>query len=534
VPGVDLIRTGIYGLDDIFHGGITKGNIILVEGEVGTGKTLLGIEFIYRGIAKFGEPGVVVVFETAPQKLLRDTAGFGWKLDEWQQQNKLKLVFTSPEVLHQELRTPDSVLFENAAEIGAKRIFIDGISLLSALSNGGANGEGSYRELLLHLFQGLERANLTAMLSHEIIVHEKQTPSLEIAEFLSDTVILLKRERHGRGIRRTLEIEKSRGQDFDSGQHTLRITATGQSASASEDDPRFAFDLGEPGLQIFRRVQSAPRRIDPQPTSDTMHSVIGCEPLDALIGGGIFDGSTTMVAGVSGVGKTVLGVQVLTEGARNQDHRGLLVSLDEHPSQILRNAQTLGLDLQKHVDDGSIGLLYECPQELDIDAHFDRIVRTIEANKIDRLVIDGMTSYSSALDDHQLYRDFFHALVAYSKQHSLTTFFAYENSELFGVTQFIPQFAVSSIVDNIILLNLVELGNTLRRAMTVAKARGSAHQFITREFKIGKGGISLVPPDEGPALPVLPFASYYGLLSRAPTRLSPILQGSRNPIEDPA
>jgi circadian clock protein KaiC len=239
-----------------------------------------------------------------------------------------------------------------------------------------------------------------------------------------------------------------------------------------------------------------------------------------------------MVAGVSGVGKTVLGVQVLTEGARNQDHRGLLVSLDEHPAQILRNAENLGLDLKTYVEDGSIGLLYECPQELDIDAHFDRIIRTIEANKIDRLVIDGMTSYSSALDDQHLYRDFFHGLVAYSKQHALTTFFNYENSELFGVTEFIPQFAVSSIVDNIILLNLVELGNTLRRALTVAKARGSDNQFVTREFKIGQGGISLVSAGDGPALPVLPFASYYGLLSRAPTRLSPVLQAVGNSVEE--
>jgi circadian clock protein KaiC len=132
-----------------------------------------------------------------------------------------------------------------------------------------------------------------------------------------------------------------------------------------------------------------------------------------------------------------------------------------------------------------------------------------------------MTSYSTSLEDKRLYRDFFHALVAYSKQHLLTTFFNYENPELFGVTQIMPDFPVSSIVDNIILLNLVELGDSLRRAITVAKARGSDHQFTTCEFKIGQGGITLVPPGEGPTLPALPFRSYYGLLSRAPTRLSP-------------
>jgi circadian clock protein KaiC len=217
----------------------------------------------------------------------------------------------------------------------------------------------------------------------------------------------------------------------------------------------------------------------------------------------------------------VLGTQLLLEGAIKQGRRGLLVSLDEHPAQILRNAETLGLDLRQQVAQGTIHVLYDCPQELEIDVHFDRIIRAIEENKIERLLIDGMTTYSSAIGDQRIYREFFHALVNYSKHHLLTTFFNYENPELFGLNQYMPDFAVSSIVDNIILMNFVELGNSLRRAITVAKARGCAHQFDTREFEIGPGGIRLLPLDEGAALPVLPFQSYYGLLSRAPTRHSP-------------
>jgi circadian clock protein KaiC len=105
----------------------------------------------------------------------------------------------------------------------------------------------------------------------------------------------------------------------------------------------------------------------------------------------------------------------------------------------------------------------------------------------------------------------------------ITTFLSYENPELFGVQQLMPDFPVSSLMDNIILLNFVELGNTLHRAMPVAKARGSANQFLTREFTVGQNGITLVPVDEAKALPILPFSSYYGLLSRAPTRLSPVV-----------
>ena len=266
-----------------------------------------------------------------------------------------------------------------------------------------------------------------------------------------------------------------------------------------------------------------------QPTSSTRQSVIGVGPLDALFGGGVFDGSVTIVVGISGVGKTVLGTQLLLEGVAHQK-RGLMVSLDEHPEQVMRNADTLGLDLRQHLASGAIQFLYDCPRELELDIHFARITRTIEEHQIERLIVDGMTSYTGTLADEQQYREFVHALVSYSKEHLMTTFLNYENPELFGVNQFMPDFPVSSLVDNIVLLNFVELGNTLHRAITVAKARGSANQFVTREFTIGPGGITLVPEDAAVALPILPFQSYYGLLSRAPTRLSPALpRGSLPP-----
>jgi circadian clock protein KaiC len=514
----NLIPTGIAGLDDILRGGIPRGNIILVEGAAGTGKTLLGIEFVYQGITEQNEPGIIVSFEVAPQKLIRDAANFGWDLEALQQQNKLKIIFTSPQVLSQELRSPDSLLLETASQMGAVRIFIDGIALLrtvtNKINNGGENnGDGinGYRQILQQQLEGLHRENLTAILSHEVTAVEQQAFALEISEYLADTVIILRREQNRRGIHRSLEITKSRGQDFDAGRHTLRIT-------------------GGKGLEVYRRVQAPPRDLsrEKQPTSSNRQSVIGSGALDELFGGGVFDGSVMMVVGISGSGKTVLGTQLLLEGAKN-GKRGLMVSLDEHPEQVMRNAETLGLNLRQHLDSGVIQFLYDCPRELELDVHFAHIVRTIEEHKIERLIIDGMTSYTSALGDESQYREFFHALVGYSKDRLMTTFLSYENPELFGVNQFMPEYPVSSIVDNIVLLNFVELGNTLHRAITVAKARGSANQFVTREFTIGPGGISLVPVDQAAALPILPFSSYYGLLSRAPTRLSPnVLPGGAN------
>jgi circadian clock protein KaiC len=255
-----------------------------------------------------------------------------------------------------------------------------------------------------------------------------------------------------------------------------------------------------------------------QPTSTAKRSVIGVQALDDLIGGGIYDGSTTMVVGVSGAGKTVLGTQLLHEGAAQHEKRGLLVSLDEHPAQIIRNAETLGIVLQSQIDSGALHILYESPQELEIDAHYARLIQTIEEHDIQRLLIDGVTSYSTALDDQRSYRDFFHALVAFSKGRLMTTFFNYENPELFGISTYMPEFPVSSIVDNIIVLSLVELGNTLHRSIAIVKARGCKHEFDTREFTIGQGGMTLVPLDESVTLPALALESYSSVMSRAPTR----------------
>ena len=442
-----------------------------------------------------------MVFEVSPDKLIRDAATLGWDLLGLQAQKKLQIVFTSPQVLDQELRSTNSLLMATADEMGAQRIFIDGIGLLRSATHTGpmsATGPGSYRELLQQVIEGLNRHNLTALLSHELGSYSSSQLTLEAADSLVDTVIRLKRTLHNRRVHRSLEIVKSRGQDYEPGEHTLKI-----------HDGK--------GLEVFRRVQAPLRKVE-QPTSTARRSVIGVDALDALIGGGVFDGSTTMVVGLSGVGKTVLGTQLLREGALRQNKRGLLISLDEHPAQIVRNAETIGLDLQSQIDAGTIHVLFESPQELDIDAHFATIVRTIEQNDLQRMVIDGMTSYSTALGDQSVYRDFFHALVAYSKRRLMTTFFNYENPEFLGLSSFMPDFPVSSIVDNIILLSLVEIHSTLRRCLTVVKSRGSRHEFDSREYVIGQGGITLLPFEENVAK-ALPLAKYTSILSRAPNRL---------------
>ncbi len=219
----DVIKTGIKGLDDILLGGIPRTNVVLLQGVTGSGKTLMGLEFIYNGIVQYNEPGIIVAFETSPNKLVRDAAGFGWNLDELQDQKKLQIVFTTPQVFDQESRSADSLLLETANEMGAQRIFVDGIGLLNRDLDGSKSEGGGYRELLQQLIESLNRENLTAILSLELGSAPNSMAAVEITDFLADTVIQLGRERKGRRVHRSLEVLKSRGQDYESGEHTMQI-----------------------------------------------------------------------------------------------------------------------------------------------------------------------------------------------------------------------------------------------------------------------------------------------------------------------
>src|SRR5476651_1503902 len=127
MPTRDVVKTGIAGLDAILSDGIPRGNIILLEGAIGTGKTTLGVEFVYRGASQFDEPGIIVLFEVSPDKLVRDAAQLGWDLLALERARKLKIIFTTRQVFLQELQQADSLLLEEAAQIGARRIFVDGV-----------------------------------------------------------------------------------------------------------------------------------------------------------------------------------------------------------------------------------------------------------------------------------------------------------------------------------------------------------------------------------------------------------------------
>ncbi|OGA19406.1 MAG: hypothetical protein A3I01_16330 [Betaproteobacteria bacterium RIFCSPLOWO2_02_FULL_65_24] len=491
----DFARTGIKGLDAILLGGLPRGNVTIVTGGPGTGKTTLGTEFICRGARDFDEPGLIVTFEVSPDRLVADAATLGCDLRELEQRQRVKIISTTRPVFRQEVQQADSLLVAEATELGARRIFVDGLAGLAANGNGGAP-----RDIFHMLIEGLHRENLTALFALD-------APALSAAlgvtpeEFIADTIIKLSMEREQRNSVRAIEVMKSRGHAYLLGRHSFRI-ADGH------------------GMEVFRRVEMPRGEVrEGAGTVDlTARVPTGIEGLDGLLNGGYYKGSTTLVIGISGTAKSVMALQFIAEGARRGE-RGLMLTLDEPVAQVMRNAASLGIDLQPSIERDMIRLWYEPPQEIDVDQHFARLEEQVSAFRPERVVIDSLSSYAEGLGGPTRFRDFCHALVSLMRERQITSVYNFENPEMLGMSSMTGEYRVSSLVDNMLLMNWVELGDTFRHALTVAKVRAMPTNRTTHECEIVRGkGLVVLPRQVRVAPPIAPFADYYGLLSRSPER----------------
>jgi KaiC/GvpD/RAD55 family RecA-like ATPase len=237
------------------------------------------------------------------------------------------------------------------------------------------------------------------------------------------------------------------------------------------------------GVHVYRRAQSRPVTSPDQPTSEERMST-GSRPSTSMMDGGIYKGSVTLVSGISGTGKTVLSVQFLSHAIKC-GHKALLVSLDEHPRQLIRNASRSVSTCRRLVDAGQLFIHYESPLELELDVHFDRIVKLVEQEQIDCVVFDSIAVYE--MTSRAEVADYLYALASFFKNRLATTLFNYESPELLGVSQISEELKGSHLVDNIILLNYVEISTVLRRALAVPKVRGSRNVQITREYDDRRG-----------------------------------------------
>lgn len=458
------ISFGVNGIDHLFSGGVIAGNTVLVEGVPGAGKTTLGMEFIYRGIKDFGDPGIILTFEQFPESLYRDACSLGWDLKALEKENKLRVICTSPEVVLQ----PDIGLIEEVVQsIGAKRILVDSISHFRQV----VNHPFKLRQAVYSFCNGLHRLGLTSFLIKEMEGASDSSYSFE--EFLVDVVVRLHYEaRDGLARQRTIEVVKSRGQSHVSGRHSFLIK--------------------EGGVKVFSLRPILVHT--PQNTSSRRQLPTGIKGLDDLIGEGLPPGITILVAGETGTGKSVLGLEYLVNGALLYQQKGLFVSLEEPPERVYFQSADFSWDMEALAKDKMVQVIFKPFVDTEFDELAIELVSYIRDHQIQRLVLDPLPALLSQIQDVSVLREKLYYLTANLNNLGCTSLFLYplvsqDSDQQFAVVQ--------SLVQGSIILKYIWFRNRRLRQLELYKLRGVNHITGNHLMEITEKGIRVFPRQGG-------------------------------------
>ncbi|MCX7704506.1 MAG: hypothetical protein N2234_10515, partial [Planctomycetota bacterium] len=452
---MEQVSLGIEGAEHLIERGIIRGNAYLLKGAPGTGKTTFGIQFIYNGALKFNEPGIILTFEQFPQQLYTDSLKFGWDLKEMETQNRLRVLFSSPSVLLDS--SNGNILRSVVNEIGAKRIYVDSLAHIKSADSRDPSRVNIYR--ILNLIKG---CGLTALFADE-----ENANSQGFEDFLFDGVIRLSYKPYGVwGRGRTIEVIKSRGQGHLSGEHSFHIC--------------------DKGIVVYPHLTVDGKKPD---FGDERVS-LGVSKMDKLLGGGLLKGTSCVVSGASGLGKSLLGMQFLAVGAQKGEN-GLYVSIEEHPEDRIRFSRGFSFNFPNLVSKGLISFLYRAPVDLDFYELSCAIRKSCEEKPISRLLFDSVSTLAVRIAQEQQFRDLMYLLVDYLKSRGITILLTDETRELFE-QPFISTHGISSIVDTAILMRYVEVNARMYRVFTILKSRGTPHSKDVVSYEISKEGIVAV------------------------------------------
>ncbi len=464
-PTLSKSPTGITGFDEITGGGVPTGRPTLVCGDAGCGKSLFSTEFLVRGIKEFNEPGVLVTFEESAEDIRKNVASLGFDIDDLIK--KKKLIIDHVTVRREEIDENGEYdlegLFIRIAHavntVKARRVVLDTLeTLFSGLSN-----EAVLRSELQRLFHWLKSQGLTTVITGERGQGQLTRQGLE--EYVSDCVVLLDHRVIGQVSTRRLRIVKYRG----------TVHGTNE----------YPFLIDEDGISVLPITGAS---MDYAISNERFST--GVEELDEMLGGkGLYRGSSTLLSGTAGTGKTSLGLH-LAEAACKRGEKVVYFSFEESPRQLVRNARTIGIDLQKHVDAGRLVFDSSRPTSYGLELHLVRMHKQIEALKPSMVILDPISNLASGgtLNDSSaiLIR-----LMDYLRKKKISAVFTNlvsGSSSLEATDQ-----GLSSLVDTWLLVRDVELAGERNRVMYVLKARGMAHSNQLREFLITSKGIRLVP-----------------------------------------
>ena len=469
ITGPEKAPTGITGFDQVTGGGVPRGRPTLIAGSAGAGKTLFAVEFLVRGIVEHDEPGVLLAFEESEGDLATNVASLGFDLPQLVADGKLAIdAFRLDPAEFVESGSFDlEGLFIRLAmaveSVGAKRVVLDTLEVLfSALPN-----QAVIRSELGRLFRWLKERDLTVVITGERGGGDFLT-KFGIEEYVSDCVITLDHRVTDEISTRRLRVVKYRGSLHGTNEYPFLITADGF--------------VVVPITGLGLAHEASHERV-----------LTGVGELDDMLGGGVYRGASVMVSGSAGTGKTSIAA-IMADAACARGERVLFLSFEESPSQLTRNMASIGVDLQRWIDQGLMKVHSVRPTAFGFEEHLAQLHRLLDDFEPSLAVLDAMASLGRAGTSSEtssvVSRDL-DLLKGRGITAVMTTLMHATDAET-------TQIDVSSLVDTWLLLRNHESNGERNRLLFVIKSRGSAHSNQVREFVLSGEGADLVPVFVGP------------------------------------
>ena len=454
--------TGIPGLDDILGGGLTDDRLYLVEGSPGTGKTTLALQFLLDGAAH-GEPGLYITLSETAHELRAVAATHGWTLDSLTLFELVSDTGLDPDREQSILHPSEIELGETTREVMAevdrlrpRRVVFDSLSELRLL----AQNPLRYRRQILALKQFFARKHCTVLMLDD---RTADPTDLQLHSIAHGVISLEQTPRDYGPERRRLRIVKMRGIRFRGGYHD--------------------FNLDRGGLSVFPRLVAAEHRtrFDPKPAST------GNVSLDTLLGGGLAAGTSTLLLGPSGIGKTTTAISCVV-AALQRGERATYCLFDEQVGTMISRSAALGLDLQPYLDSSQLVLQHIDPAELSPGEFAHGVRAAVEAGTT-FIVIDSLNAYLQAMPGSRFLLLQMHELLSYLGQQGVRTLLILGQHGLVGEVR--SDIDLSYLSDAIVLFRFFEAQGEVRSAVMLLKSRANAHERTIRELKFTAGGLQV-------------------------------------------